>query len=395
VNPAARFTVMAVLAVLAFLFAATVIGVVVNWPRDRTIEPPATLTRPKTESAVVVALADESCRVPGRSDCVRVTVRLTSGKDDGERARFTIGDVSSDARLDLGDKVRVYENQLPPGAVLGGVQVDRYGFADFERGRPLLWLAIAFAALVIVTGRLQGLRALLGLVGSLAVIVFFVVPAILDGRAPTEVALFGALAVMFVTIPLAHGLSVKTAAACLGTAVSLLLTLILADLFTDLAHLTGLASDEAIFLRAAAGDISIRGLLLAGMVIGALGVLDDLTVSQASTVMALRRANPALRFRQLFSSAISVGHDHIAATVNTLVLAYAGASLPILLIFSLGGTSFTDAANTETVAEQIVATLVGSIGLIAAVPATTALAALLATRLGPAQLGDVQHEHAH
>jgi uncharacterized membrane protein len=189
VNPAARFTVMAVLAVLAFLFAATVIGVVVNWPRDQTIEPPATLTRPKTESAEVVALAGESCRVPGRSDCVRVTVGLTSGKDKGERARFTIGDVSSDAQLDLGDKVRVYENQLPPRAALGGVQVDRYGFADFERGRPLLWLALAFAALVIVTGRLQGVRALLGLVGSLAVVVFFVVPAILDGRAPTEVAL--------------------------------------------------------------------------------------------------------------------------------------------------------------------------------------------------------------
>ena len=129
------------------------------------------------------------------------------------------------------------------------------------------------------------------------------------------------------------------------------------------------------------------------MVIGALGVLDDLTVSQASTVMALRRANPALHFRQLFSGALAVGHDHIAATVNTLVLAYAGASLPILLIFSLGGTSFTDAANTETVAAQIVATLVGSIGLIAAVPVTTALAALLATRLRPAQLGDVRHEH--
>jgi uncharacterized membrane protein len=236
----------------------------VNWPHDRTIEPPATLTRPKTESAEVVGLNGESCRVPGSSDCVRVTARLTSGEHEGEQARFTIGDVSSDARLELGDKIRVYENQLPRGAVLGGVKVDRYGFADFERGTPLLWLAVAFALLVVVTGRLQGVRALLGLVGSLAVVVFFVVPAILDGRSPTQVAFFGALAVMFVTIPLAHGLSVKTVAACLGTAASLLLTLILADVFTDLAHLTGLASDEAIFLRAAAGDISIQGLCSPG-----------------------------------------------------------------------------------------------------------------------------------
>jgi uncharacterized membrane protein len=395
VSTSARFTVLAALAALGVLLAATVIGLVVNWPRDRTIEPPESLVRPRTETAEVVGLAEESCRVPGRTDCVRVTVRLTSGKDEGETTRFTIGDVSSDARLDLGDQVRVYENQLPEGAQLGGVQVDRYGFADFERRSPLLWLAVAFAAIVLLSGRLQGLRALLGLAASLGVVVFFVVPAILDGRPPTGVALFGALAVMFLTIPLAHGLGAKTVAACLGTAVSLLLTLVLADLFTDLAHLTGFASDEAIFLRAAAGEISIQGLLLAGMVIGALGVLDDLTVSQASTVMALRRANPALRFRQLFGSALAVGHDHIAATVNTLVLAYAGASLPVLLIFSLGGTSFSDAVNSETIAEQIVATLVGSIGLIAAVPATTAIAALLATSLGPARLdgGHAGHEH--
>jgi uncharacterized membrane protein len=126
--------------------------------------------------------------------------------------------------------------------------------------------------------------------------------------------------------------------------------------------------------------------MLAGIVIGALGVLDDLTVTQASTVLALRRANPTQRFRELFRGAIGVGHDHIAATVNTLFLAYAGASLPILLIFSVGGTSFADAVNSEAVAEQIVAMLVGSIGLIAAVPVTTALAALLAARLSAAEV---------
>jgi uncharacterized membrane protein len=386
VTDTARFTVLAMIAALGVVLAATLIGIAANWPRDRTIDPPAALVRPKTERAEVVALAAEPCRVPGRTDCRRVTVELEGGPDKGERVSFSTGNVSSDVRVDVGETVRVYENPLPDDAVLGGVRVDRYAFADFERRSPLLWLAAVFAALVLLTGRLQGLRALLGLSASLLVLVFFIVPAILDGRSPTSVALFGALAIMFVTIPLAHGVSAKTAAACLGTTASLLLTLVLADLFTDFAHLTGLASDEAIFLRATVGDISIQGLLLAGMVIGALGVLDDLTVSQASTVMALRRANPGLQFRRLFSSALAVGHDHIAATVNTLVLAYAGASLPILLIFSLGGTSFSDAVNTEAVAVQIVATLVGSIGLIAAVPVTTALAALLATSLRPAQL---------
>jgi uncharacterized membrane protein len=391
-TPTARFTVMAMLAALGLVLVATVIGLIVNWPRDRTIDPPPSLVRPKTERAEVVAVAAVPCRVPGREDCRRITARLTSGKDEGKR--IGLDDVTLDLDVDVGDRIRVYENPLPEGAVVGGVRVDRYAFSDFERRSPLLWLAVAFAVLVIVTGRFQGLRALLGLGGSLLVIVFFVVPAILDGRSPVSVALFGALAVMFVTIPLAHGFGVKTVAACLGTAASLFVTLTLADLFTGLAHLTGLASEEAIFLRANAGELSVQGLLLAGMVIGALGVLDDLTVSQASTVMALRRANPALRFRQLFSNALAVGHDHIAATVNTLVLAYAGASLPVLLIFSLGGTSFTDAVNTEAVATQIVATLVGSIGLIAAVPVTTALAALLATQLRSAQLG-AEPTHAH
>jgi uncharacterized membrane protein len=160
-------------------------------------------------------------------------------------------------------------------------------------------------------------------------------------------------------------------------------------------HLTGISSEETTYLRAVAGTISLQGLLLAGMIIGALGVLDDLTVSQASTVMALRRANPVLGTGKLIRGALDVGHDHIAATVNTLVLAYAGASLPVLLIFSIGGTSFRDAVNTEAVAAQVVAMIVGSIGLIAAVPITTALAALVAERLPEAALVDEGHVHTH
>ena len=239
------------------------------------------------------------------------------------------------------------------------------------------------------------MRALLGLAASLSILVFFVVPAILAGEPPTSVALVGAFAVMLVTLPLAHGFGVKTAAAALGTAAALLLTLVLADLFTDVAHLSGVSSEEAVYLRATDSVTSLQGLLLAGMVIAALGVLDDLTVSQASTVMALRRANPALRFRSLFGEALSVGHDHIAATVNTLVLAYAGASLPVLLVFSLADTPLTEAVNFEAVAEAVVATLVGSIGLIFAVPVTTALATLLALELPAARLPDAHAGHAH
>jgi uncharacterized membrane protein len=259
----------------------------------------------------------------------------------------------------------------------------------------MLWLLAGFAGLVLLTGRWQGLRALAGLGASLAIIVFFVVPAILEGQSPTGVAFIGALAVMLVTIPLAHGIGPKAVAACLGTAVSLTLTLLLADTFIEFSHLSGVTSEEAVFLRATQQELSLQGLVLAGMVIGALGVLDDLTVSQSSTVMALRRANPSLSFRQLFRSALTVGHDHIAATVNTLVLAYAGASLPILLVFSLADTSLGEAINFEVVAEAVIGMLVGSISLIAAVPVTTALAALLALRLERGALPDAHAGHAH
>jgi uncharacterized membrane protein len=382
-------------AAFAVLVAATAIGVVTLRPREGRVEPPPALVRPETLRAEITAIAAARCPVPGQRDCRRVAVELKEGPDAGSRAKLTVIEPPDRLDLDVGDGVRLAENRLPPGAQLGGVEVERYSLADFERRLPLLWLALVFGVLVVALGRWQGLRALVGLGASLGIVVGFVAPAILDGRSPPAVAFAGSLAIMLVTLVVTHGLGAKMLAAALGTSCALALTLGLGSLFIGIAHLTGFSSEEAIFLRTAVGSISIQGLLLAGMVIGALGVLDDLTVTQSSTVLALRRANPALGFSGLFRGAIAVGHDHIAATVNTLVLAYAGASLPVLLIFSLGDTSFGDALNSEAVAAEIVATLVGSIGLISAVPLTTALAATLATRLDPAEIEDVHAGHAH
>jgi uncharacterized membrane protein len=283
---------------------------------------------------------------------------------------------------------------VPEGAQIGGQPVDRFSFADFERRSPLLWLTLAFAAIVLIATRWRGARALVGLAVSLGIVVLFVVPAILEGSPPLVVATAGALAVMLVTIPLAHGGGPLAIAACLGTAVALLVTVLLAELATDLAHISGFATEEVTLLQAGGSGLSVQGLLLAGIVIGALGVLDDLTVSQASTVLALRRANPALGARELYRRGVAVGHDHIVATVNTLVLAYVGAALPVLLVFSLADTGFLDAVNGEVIASEIVATLVGSIGLIVAVPVTTALAATLAARLTAEDLDGV-HAHPH
>ena len=253
-----------------------------------------------------------------------------------------------------------------------------YAFYDFQRGRPMLVLALAFVAIVLLFARLRGALSLAGLGFSLALVLLFVVPAILDGKSPFAVAVVGSLAVALITIPLAHGGGPKTLAALLGTAASLLLTALLALTFTKAAHLTGFSSEEATFLQLAGANLSLEGLLLAGMVIAALGVLDDVTVSQASTVLALRSANPALGFRELFGAAQRVGPrprqrdgQHARARVRRRVPA-------VLLIFSSSDLGIGEALSTEIVAKEVVATLVGSIGLIAAVPLTTALAALLA-----------------
>ena len=385
------FTVLALATLFAILVGVTIVGVVVNWPRHHTIE--GQFRQPKTYLAHVVALRAVPCQASGAHHCALATVKLDAGPNKGTRTSIRFGDTGSDARLSLGDAILVYKQNLPPNAQLGGVKVSPYAFSDFDRRGPLLWLLGAFALVVLLAGRFSGLRALVGMVASLSVVVFFVVPAITNGRPPVQVAAFGALGVMLLTIPLVHGGGAKSLAACLGTGAALLLTLGLADLFTSLAHLSGLTSEQLIYLQAET-PVSVRGLLIAGMVIGALGVLGDTTVTQASTVIALRRANPALTWTGLVTHATAVGRDHIAATVNTLVLAYTGAALPILIVFSIGNTSFGSAINSESVAGPIVATLVGSIGLIAAVPLTTALAALLALRLGDRQLGEA-HAHAH
>jgi uncharacterized membrane protein len=388
------FLVKVLLLALALAAATALIGLVTLWPEGaRAVDVAG--SRQQIERATVEAVRRIECRAPGRFECMRVTVRLRSGPDESELARFTVGETTSDVRLSVGDRIRVYRLVLPEGAQVLGRPVDRYGFSDYERQRPLALLTVLFCGLVIVTGRLRGLRALVGLALSLLIVIEFLVPAILDGRSAVGVALVAALAIMFVTIPLAHGLGAKGIAAMLGTTAALGLTALLASFAVDAVQLTGISSDESAYLRAVAGTISLQGLLLAGMIIGALGVLDDLTVSQASTVIALRRANPALGTRRLIRTALDVGHDHIAATVNTLVLAYAGASLPVLLVFSIGGTSFGDALNSEVVAAEVVAMIVGSIGLIAAVPITTALAALVADRLPPDVLRAESSAHAH
>jgi uncharacterized membrane protein len=379
-------------AVAATLAALTLVGIVLLWP-GHVESQLAQGVLVDSYKAEVEKVDEEICPGFEKQKCQDATVRLESGPDSGNRVHIQLGTTGAlDPDLDPGDDIRVTEAPKPPPGAQP-VAGTGYSLYDFERRQPMLLLAALFVVVVLVFARLRGALSLAGLAISLAIVLVFVVPAILAGSSPLLVAVVGSLAVAFVTIPLAHGWGPKSVSALLGTAASLLLTAALALLFTDLTHLTGFSSEEATFLQLAQSNISLQGLLLAGMVIGALGVLDDVTISQASTVLALRRANPLLGLRDLFARAMQVGRDHVSATVNTLVLAYVGAALPVLLIFSAADLSVSDVVNLEIVAKEIVAMLVGSIGLIAAVPLTTGLAALLAVGEAPEQIPEEAHSH--
>jgi uncharacterized membrane protein len=362
--------------VAAVLAVVTLAGLVLLWPGDVDTQV-AQGVAVESERATVERVEEGTCAGFAGQDCQLVTAQIETGPESGKQIELQLGGGGLDPDVDPGDDIRVAKApEPPPGAE--PVTGTGYTLYDFERRGSMLLLAGLFVVVVLAFARWRGALSLAGLAISLALVLVFVVPAILDGKEPLLVAVVGALAIALITIPLAHGWGPKSVAALLGSAASLILTALLALLFTNMTNLTGLGSEEAIFLQIGDADVSLQGLLLAGIVIGALGVLDDVTISQASTVLALRRADPALPFRRLFRLALDVGRDHVSATVNTLVLAYVGAALPILLLFSAADLGVSEAANLEVVAKEIVATLVGSIGLIAAVPITTALATLLA-----------------
>lgn len=253
----------------------------------------------------------------------------------------------------------------------------QYSVVDVNRKLPLAVLAGIFAVAVVVVGRMRGLFALVALAVSFGVLTLFILPAILQGSNPLLVAVVGASAIMLIALYMCHGLSARTSVAVLGTLVSLLLIGLLGSVFVDWAFLSGNTDDNTGLIHGLYPDIDMSGLLLAGVIIGSLGVLDDVTVTQTSAVWELHQADPSMGSRALYRAAIRIGRDHIASVVNTLVLAYAGAALPLLLLFSIANSSMGSVANSELVAEEIVRTLVGSIGLVASVPVTTALAALV------------------
>lgn len=364
--------------------AVAILATIAFWPRG---DAPDLGVQPNTYvDATVRGIDDDMCQDPeidAPGQCQIVTAELTSGADDGDTIDFEVRATQFDVpELSVGDEIVLLDVATSPPRY-------RYSFSDFQRSTPLGWLVVAFAAVVIAFGRWQGLRALVGLAASGAVLIAFLVPALLRDEPAVPVALAATVLIGFIALYLAHGVNLGTTVALAGTLVSLALTSGLAFAVAAATNLTGLADGRAQTLRVTAEALDLRGLLIAGIVVGALGVLDDVTVSQVSIVAALRRANPGLPPRLLYVEATKVGRDHVASTVNTLVLAYAGASLPLLLFFAQGNQPAGRLLTSELISVEIVRMLVGSIGLVASVPITTALAALV---LAP---GDDRRVHDH
>ncbi|MCF1595410.1 YibE/F family protein [Streptomyces muensis] len=390
--PVSRHLRKVIAAVLIPFAAAVVVGLAVLWPGGA---PPHERTGVgfdrQTQQATVTKVVELSCKdvnasgVPPTGDtstaegssavqqesgtCKKATIRVDTGKDKG-RTFTEIVQPDQSRQLHEGQKVVVaYEPSAPKDL--------QYSVTDVNRKFPMALLAGIFALAVVVVGRMRGVMALVALAISFLVLTFFILPAILQGSNPLVVAVVGASAIMLIALYLCHGLSARTSVAVLGTLLSLLLIGLLGSGFIDWAALTGNTDDNTGLIHGLYPSIDMSGLLLAGVIIGSLGVLDDVTVTQTSAVWELHEANPTMGWRGLYRAGIRIGRDHIASVVNTLVLAYAGAALPLLLLFSIAQSGVGTVANSELVAEEIVRTLVGSIGLVASVPVTTALAALV------------------
>lgn len=250
-------------------------------------------------------------------------------------------------------------------------------FSDFERGPPMLLLLLVYVALVLIVARWRGLGALLGLLAAFGIVVFFTVPALFNGGNPLLIGLVTGSGALFVLLYLAHGANARTTTAYLGTLAGLVMTAFLAWWAVGASRLTGVWSEDGGNLQIMGQDVSLAGLVLCGVILAGLGVLNDVTVTQASAVWELRAARPDITRLNLFARGMRIGRDHIASTVYTMAFVYVGAALPTIMLVSLYDNSLLNTLTSADIAEEIVRTLVGSIGLVLAVPLTTAIACLV------------------
>lgn len=354
---------------------------------------------PQAEYSTAIILSIDtkgSHKIAGNytEDYQTYTVKILSGKEKNKEVTIKNSGVQTIDKLEnrkVGEKIVVVKTYSVDGTVT-------YDYADNYRIPALLLILGIFIFFVLLLGRLKGFGSLLGLIFSILVLGFFIVPQIAHGKNPLTVTIIGSLFIVCISLYLAHGFNKRTNLSLLSTIITLVISIIMAQIFVRMASLFGMGSEEAFFLQTTQfGDINLQGLLLAGIIIGTLGVLDDITTAQTAVVGELRFANPNLNKNELNKRALVVGKEHISSLVNTLVLAYAGASLPLFLLFSASQNSpIWYTINSQFISEELVRTLVGSLSLILAVPISTYIAAHFLSKQDVTKMHEANyHGHHH
>ncbi len=367
---------------------ATIVGLIVLWPSGEPsraqqaaeVQLPAGTTY---ADGRVVSVDPFDCSLPGADGavqqltCASVVVEVLEGEGAGEYQQLELPAEIYASGVEVDD---VFVLSRDGGAEAGGT----FAFSDYERTTPMVLLAILFAVVVGAVARLRGLAALLGLAFAFVVLLQFMLPGILAGESPTLVTLVGSSAIMFAVLYLAHGLSARTTTALVGTLFGLALVTVLGAVAVAAARLTGLTTEETVTLQGYDPGLDFSGLVIAGVVVAGLGVLNDVTITQASAIWQLHEVDPSMGWRGLYRRGMAIGRDHIASTVYTVVFAYAGAALPLLLLFELYARPAGVTLTGALLAEEVIRTLVGGIALVLAVPVTTAVGAFFATAAGTA-----------
>ncbi|MBA4857899.1 YibE/F family protein [Nocardia farcinica] len=392
IGATAARVVIGLLTVIGFV---TLLATVLLWPQRQQIDIPLPMQNAgggavETEAGTVLAHDVGPCGSPSigrvfadkpeapRNDaysCERSLIAIESGPHEGNRTLLEIAPGPGQPSLAEGDEIRIVRQTDPYGTPM-------YSFDDYARGLPLTLIALAFVVVVVVVARWRGVRALLGLIFAFGVLVIFLLPALLDGKPAIPVALVSGSLILYAVLYLAHGVNLRTSSALLGTLTSMVLAAVLSWVAIEATKLTGLSEEQNTNVATYIQHVSITGLLLAGFIIGSLGVLNDVTITQASAAFELAALDEGASRREVFAAAMRVGRDHIASTVYTLVLAYAGGALPLLLLFSVAGRSIRDVLVGDAVAIEIARSAVGGIALTLSVPLTTGIAVLLARPFG-------------
>jgi uncharacterized membrane protein len=394
--PIARSVRTTLLAALAFVAALTVVGVILLWPDGSkldTIRQRTPFTAPGVTTTLArvthVAAACHGSEQPdqGNGACGTIEVRVLNGAGEGDRAQVRVAREVTSSGLGPGDKVQLLRTPSQHG------QPVSYTYNTTDRRTPLMWLAVCFVLVVIAVARMRGLMAILGLCFSALTIYYFLLPALLAGEPPILAAVVTASGIMFVVLYSTHGLSLRTSTALAGTLAGIALTAALSVVSIGFTNLTGIEDETGGFLSTFAAGLDFQGLLACGVILAGLGVLNDVTITQASSVWELRAASPDMSRRTLFVSSMRIGRDHIASTIYTIAFAYAGASLAVLMLLTIYNQPLIQLISSESLAEEIARTLVTSIGLILAVPITTAIATVV-TSAAPVGRGPIPVKHA-